>query len=350
MVNSDRINSLAVVVPKQKAETVRKFLLSQNLLRFDLRIKVQDDFAFLPIGDQPSSILNEYSVILTSFEVLVSKPKLHDLLLKALGEEPLPSQSFYSLDAVGDVGILKVAPKYLSKAKLIAEIIKSNSHYKHIFLKQGAVEGTFRLPKLILIAGEKQTEYTAMHQEYGLKIFVDITKTYFNPRLGTEHNHIASLVSPKEQIADLFTGVGPFALHIARKNPTKIYAVDHNPRAIECLHRSITINKKRLKGEIIPICGDARNQNFSNINRLIMNLPGSALKFLRSSVRYLADSAVIHLYHFDKDQRNVQKQFIAIVEEEGYTVSYLNCRILRDIAPYVHQFVIDAQIGRVAKN
>ncbi len=341
------VNSLAIVVPKQRAEATRQFLLSQNLLRLDLRIKVQDDLIFLPIQNRNQSILEEYSIIQTSFEVLKPKPKLQDLVLEALGEEKPPLQSFYSLDVIGTIGILKIDPQFLTRAKIIAETIKKHSQCQHIFLKQGAVEGSYRLPKLVLVAGKKQSKYTTIHQEYGLKIYVDVLKTYFNPRLGTEHNRIASLVSPKEHVADLFTGVGPFALHIAKNTSAKIYAVDINPKAIECLHKSIKLNKKRLKGEIIPICGEAQNQNFKNIDRVIMNLPGSALTFLKSIIKYLADSAFIHFYHFDKNQINVQNQFTTIVEEQEYKVSQLKCRILRDIAPYVHQLTIDAQVQRI---
>ncbi|MFX1250596.1 MAG: class I SAM-dependent methyltransferase family protein [Promethearchaeota archaeon] len=340
------INSFAIVVPKQKAEAARRFLLSHNLLRLDLRIKVQDDLIFLPIQNRDQSILEEYSIVQTSFEVFKPKPKLHDLVLESLGEEKLPLQSFYSLDVIGTVGILKIAPQFLTRAKIIAETIKRHSQCQHIFLKRGAVEGSYRLPNLVLIAGNKQTEYTTVHREYGLKIYVDILKTYFNPRLGTEHNRIASLVSSHEHVADLFTGVGPFALHIAKNAPTKIYAVDINLRAIECLQKSIKLNKKRLKGEIIPICGEAQNQNFKNIDRVIMNLPGSALTFLKFIIKYLADSAFIHLYHFDKDRINVQDQFIKIVENQEYKVSQLKCRILRDVAPYVHQLIVDAQVQR----
>ncbi len=182
MSNTQRINSTAITVLKKDAEKVRQLLISHTLLRVDLRIKLQDDLVFLPITNPDDPFFKSYTIVQTPFEVIPHKFSLHELILETLGDEETPSQNFYSLDIVGEVGVLKISPQYLGKAQSIAETIQKHSHCTHVFLKEGAVEGTFRLPKLVLLAGNEQPEYKTVHQEHGLKIYVDITKAYFSDK------------------------------------------------------------------------------------------------------------------------------------------------------------------------
>ena len=61
-----------------------------------------------------------------------------------------------------------------------------------------------------------------MHQEHGIKIFTNVCKAYFSPRLGDEHKRVSDKVKNDEIVVDLFTGVGSFPLHIARKKDATI--------------------------------------------------------------------------------------------------------------------------------
>jgi tRNA (guanine37-N1)-methyltransferase len=91
--------------------------------------------------------------------------------------------------------------------------------------KTDPVSGELRTRSLSIIAGEKRTITT--HTEYGLLFDVDVRTTYFSPRLASERKRIANLVKPGETIVDMFTGVAPFSIMIARyAKPNVVYVID----------------------------------------------------------------------------------------------------------------------------
>lgn len=69
---------------------------------------------------------------------------------------------------------------------------------------------------------------------------------YWNSRLGTEHERLVSLFSPNDLVADVFAGVGPFAIPAARKN-CLVFANDLNPSSTEYLAQNCTDNKVRIQ-------------------------------------------------------------------------------------------------------
>jgi tRNA (guanine37-N1)-methyltransferase len=71
-----------------------------------------------------------------------------------------------------------------------------------------------------------------------------VTKVYFSPRLSQERLRIAQKVRGGEVVIDMFAGVGPFSIQIAKKfNNVKVYAIDTNPVAIQFLKQNIALNK-----------------------------------------------------------------------------------------------------------
>jgi len=70
----------------------------------------------------------------------------------------------------------------------------------------------------------------------------DFTKVYWNSRLHTEHDRLVQLFSPDDIIADVFAGVGPFALPAAKKG-CGVLANDLNPESYKWLLRNIENNK-----------------------------------------------------------------------------------------------------------
>ena len=54
------------------------------------------------------------------------------------------------------------------------------------------VKGEFRVRDLEVVAGDDRLE--TIHQEYGIRLLVDPSRVYFNPRLAGERHRVASLV------------------------------------------------------------------------------------------------------------------------------------------------------------
>jgi tRNA (guanine37-N1)-methyltransferase len=65
---------------------------------------------------------------------------------------------------------------------------------------------------------------------------------YWNSRLGTEHERLVSMFGRGELIADVFAGVGPFAIPAGRNN-CLVLANDLNPSSVEYLTENCRINR-----------------------------------------------------------------------------------------------------------
>lgn len=66
---------------------------------------------------------------------------------------------------------------------------------------------------------------------------------YWNSRLHTEHERLVKVFDPNDGVvADVFAGVGPFALPAARKG-CAVLANDLNPNSFKWLKRNIDDNK-----------------------------------------------------------------------------------------------------------
>ncbi|PNX49967.1 MAG: hypothetical protein BV456_08325 [Thermoplasmata archaeon M8B2D] len=187
-----------------------------------------------------------------------------------------------SFDVIGDVLLIKLKDDMINYKKEIAQaLLKNHKNVKTVCLIH-PVSGELRIRKIEIIGGEKVTE--TIHKEYGLKFLVDVKKAYFSTRLANERKKITELVKNNEIVVDMFTGVAPFPIMIAKyAKPKIIYAFDKNKNAIKYAKENIKINNVLDKIELI--CTDALNipqylkERNMKVDRVIMNLPFSILKF-----------------------------------------------------------------------
>jgi tRNA (guanine37-N1)-methyltransferase len=257
-----------------------------------------------------------------------------------------------ALDIVGDIAIIEIPPELNAHASLIGEaILKMHKNVRTVLAKAGAVSGTFRLREFNIIAGERRTE--TVHKEHGCKYQVDVARAYFSPRLSHEHKRVASLVQKGETVVDLFAGVGPFSVLIAKTSEdAKVYAVDINPEAIELLKTNIRLN--RVENRVFPILGDARQVVEGELrgvaDRVIMNLPESAMQFVDAACKVIKPAGgTVHFYGFIRlpdSLENMKRRFSEAVERTGRKVDrFVFAKTIRATAPYEWQVVLDAKIS-----
>ena len=73
------------------------------------------------------------------------------------------------------------------------------------------------------------------------KFTFDFRKVYWNSRLQGEHERLVNLFKPEDVVADVFAGVGPFALPAAKKGCC-VFANDLNPESYKYLQINIKQN------------------------------------------------------------------------------------------------------------
>ena len=289
--------SSALRAPIKKGEDVRKFLSDLDLLRRDLKINRDKEHVYFPIKALSENIEYRGMIITKEFERHRKKPTSYQEIA-AIPEElrqKLPS----SYDMIGDIILIKLSKDFQKYKNEIGEsLLRANKNIKTVALID-RVRGEFRTRNVEIIAGEKITKAT--HAEHRLKFKLDVKKTYFSPRLATERKRVAGLVQPSETIVDMFAGVAPFSIIIAKyANPKIIYAIDKNKDAVE--YAKINVKNNNVLDKIEVIHGDAEkiltilDQKNVKADRIIMNLPFSAVIFFEYALKVVADTCKIHYY------------------------------------------------------
>jgi tRNA (guanine37-N1)-methyltransferase len=345
-----------------KVEGEKTLALTNKLGLTDKTLLIQRtaDFLCIPLVRQPDGseleqLKNQLPTLELTTQVFPEKVQREKTLIEVLADELPPHLVAIvprALDVVGDIAIFEVPPELEPhKTTLGNAILKVHTNVHTVLSKAGAVSGTYRIRNLEYLVGEHKTE--TIHKEHGCSYYVDLAKAYFSPRLSTEHLRVALLVQDGETVVDLFAGVGPFAIPIAKKHPdTKVYAVDINPDAVALLERNIRLN--RVESRVYPIVGDARQivqeKLAGKADRVIMNLPETASKFIYVACQAVKpEGGMVHFYGFVKHPETVEdfeKSFCEAVEKADRKVNdFLCAKKVRETAPYQWQVVLDAKIS-----
>ncbi|KNC47787.1 tRNA (guanine-N(1)-)-methyltransferase [Thecamonas trahens ATCC 50062] len=194
--------------------------------------------------------------------------------------EGLVRQSAFS--TIGHIAHMNLRTEVLPYKKLIGDVIlDKNTHLRTVVNKVDTIDNTYRNFAMEVIAGEPNTVATV--RESGCTFTFDFAKVYWNSRLATEHERLVSVFSPSDVIADMFAGVGPFALPAAKMGAT-VYANDLNPASAEALAANAKANHVDKKIHVSNADGRdfirdliARRVPFTQV---AMNLPAIAPEFL----------------------------------------------------------------------
>ena len=346
-------------VPKNLGEQAIRLVAELDLFNRELKIQQIEDYLCIPLTSEPSpAVLSEFEKKLPSFKISAhnfpERKKRHLLPLDYLADELPPNLLAgvpRAIDFVGDIAIVEIPPELLTYKKAIGEaLLKAHKQTRTVLAKSSAVEGVYRLRDFEVIAGVKKT--VTVYREYGCVYHVDVAKAYFSPRLSSEHNRVASQIKEGETVVDLFAGVGPFAIPIAKKHKNvRVYAVDVNPDAVFLLKRNVAVN--RTEKQVVPLLGDARQvvreQLLGKADRVIMNLPETALEFVDVTCEALKpEGGIIHYYGFEKVSDPLEKASVRLTEavnqNNRQVKNILLAKTVREVAPYAWQVVVDAQI------
>ncbi len=278
------------------------------------------------------------------------RKRLRDKLSVALPLEEI-GKVYNSFDVIGDIAIIKI--NTLQNVEEIAKhIMTSQRRIKTVLTPVTSITGDFRVRKLKHLAGENKT--ITRHKESGCTFKVDVEKCFFSPRLSYEHLRIAKLVQSGETVVNMFAGVGCFSIVIAKTaNKTKVYSIDVNPAAIQCMEENVRINY--VGGSVFPMLGDSKdiiNSKLQGIaDRVLMPLPEIALEYLPHALSALKPTGGwIHYYDFQHapgEENPTEKTKLKVVEKLeclGVNYEFVNSRVMRSTGPNWYQTVLDIKV------
>lgn len=352
-------DSISVKLSKKQGEAAIRLLTSLNLLNRALVPSTANDTILLPLVRIPKPMemakLEELfgepvlaresfrarSMAFGSFEEVLARQIPSDIV-------PLVSKSF---DIIGDIAIIELSPSAEPFEETIAAgLMQVHKSLKTVYSKAGPIVDSQRLRPLRFVLGERRSE--TIHKEHGCRFKVDVSKSFFSPRLSAEHERIAEQVQPGECVIDMFAGVGPFSVLIAKRlDRVSVHAVDSNKDAAKLVKENAKLN--RVQDKITVWAEDARTvveKHLSGLaDRVIMNHPSQAKNFLKDARRGIKRSGgVAHYYTFadgEDCEFKAREEFLSSMADSGWKIDGLPAtHRVRGVGPMKWQIAIDAKL------
>lgn len=347
---------------------------NDQIINRKYKIFIENDFILFPLIDNEDLINRMKNVIdkKTRFGLIQKKglPN-HKFKYRSIQEalKDKISNDFINIiprsyDIIGDIAIIefnKFEPTYNEKNRFVKKeiakaILQVNKNVNSVFEKKGEISGKYRLRKLNLLYGDKNSETTYKENKCYFKL--DVKNTFFTPRLVYERRRVASSnIKENETIIDLFAGVGPFSIQIAKKHNVEIFSFDLNPDAYYYLKKNIELNNLRgkihaynldVKTLLNPV-NELSKKLKNSADRIIMNLPEKSLHFLDVSCFLMKKTGgIIHYYLFSEKPNPIQKAIevlsVNIAKKDWKIEKIFKSKVVKAYSPKSDLIVLDLVI------
>ncbi|AEH25290.1 tRNA (guanine(37)-N1)/4-demethylwyosine(37)-methyltransferase Taw22 [Pyrococcus yayanosii] len=335
----------AVKVRKERAEEVKRKLKVLGIYDGKRRPLREGLYVLLPVTDAEKAGKLGLEVLDVELPLRPERQiykNLETVLRERLTEEELKYLRRY--DIIGDIAVVQIPRELEHCVDDIVWAIRKLHPFVRVIARRGFHTGEFRVRELEVIWGEPRLE--TIHRENGVAIKVDLSKVFFNPRMKGERYRLAQLVRDGERILIPFAGVLPYALVIARYRRVHITAVELNPDAIRLGIENIELNKKRLRGEIEVIEGDAFEvlPTLPNYDRVISPTPRSV-----DALALTLDKAErwLHYYEFVHEDEigAFRERILRECKRQGKECA-LRVKKVSDFKPHVFKVCADIEVKR----
>jgi tRNA (guanine37-N1)-methyltransferase len=81
-----------------------------------------------------------------------------------------------------------------------------------------------------------------LQSESNCRFRFDFSQVYWNSRLHSEHERLVKMFEPSDVVADVFAGVGPFAIPAAKKG-CAVFGNDLNPSSVKYMQSNAIDNR-----------------------------------------------------------------------------------------------------------
>ena len=325
-----------IQVDKKKGEQVRKVLMEKGALDTSVRIVSDESYIYIPL----ISAVDLMDLPFEDLQVTEHDFKVHEkpaTLESILGHIP-------RYEVIGNIALLESDEGDLETTA--AALLKVHPHLRTVLSALSPVEGEFRTRRFTFVKGEDTTQ--TVHREYGCKYAIDMEKAYFTPRLATERSRVLEQVKDGEVIVDMFAGVGPFSILIAKNRPScRVLAIDKNPEAVKFLRHNIELN---AVNNVEAVEGDAKEEAQRHIgiaDHILMNLPHTAQEFLDAAMIIAKPGTVIHYYDITPES-DLYSSSLSHIEsaasKAGFAVELIATRIVRSYSPHQFNVCIEVRI------
>ncbi len=322
----------------------RLFLLDEKISRHELPARVAELLA----------VHKDIEVTSTDVVLCESNFTLEELLRTVVPPElELPS----AFESVGHIAHLNLRNELLPYKHAIGEAMLAKlKHVKTVVNKLSTIHEVYRTFDMEVVAGEPLFEVELI--EAHCRFRFDFRKVYWNSRLQVEHLRIVDACSPNDVVCDMFAGIGPFALPLAKRG-IRVFANDLNPESYKSMIENARLNKVKIEAFnkdgrqfVRDLCADSRTAFPFSV--VVMNLPKDAVEFLDVFVGCVPDLApeavcpTIHCYAFCKPESDdlVGRVKTALQWSDEDGPLELTVRKVRDISPKKFMYCVTFVLPR----
>lgn len=216
-----------------------------------------------------------------------------------------------------------------------------------VLVKSGPIEGELRTPKVHRVAGGRtETEVV----EYGVRWRFDAAQIMFAAGNRTERRRAGRQVRPGEVVADLFAGIGYFAIPAALVGrAARVWAVEKNPVAVHYLRENAVLNGVEDRITVVP--GDNRTVSLpeGSFDHVFLGYLPSAVPWVARAVPLLRPSGGELHVHTVADVRAPLSDSAAAVERAAERAGArplepARVRVVKPYGPGRHHLVVDARL------
>ncbi len=327
-------------------------LARKCLINPHYKIECTEDYCLIPLKNALNGLKHKNIIIIDCSPPLNNfrGKNLRNIVKEYLGEE-VASKVPRSYDIIGEAIIIQLPEELKDYYCFISDLLLTlHPNAKSVYRRASETRSEYRIRDLEHIGGMKITE--TIYREHGLSFYVLLGLVYVNPSFSYEHRLIAEMAENGEKVLDMFAGIGGFTLNIAARKKTRILAVDINPWAVYCGLRSISLNRKSIKSEIIYANSDIRSLSEyirrDYFDRVIMNLPLYSIDFLPLAIRHVKNGGIIHFYGVEKSLDRLVENVSENIESllPSVLLEVIDARKVLEYAPYKYIYRIDLVIRK----
>ncbi|XP_050316309.1 tRNA (guanine(37)-N1)-methyltransferase isoform X5 [Anthonomus grandis grandis] len=270
----------------------------------------------LPQKDLESTNISESNLSMQDFTLKYENYTAEAILRAVL---PRDKEGVSSFTKVGHIVHVNLREHLMPYKNLIGEVLFDKVQgCQSVVNKVNMIDNTFRHFKMEVLKGDSNMH--TLLKENNCKFEFDFSTVYWNSRLCTEHERIVKSIGNDHVLFDVFAGVGPFAIPVAKKK-SKVYANDLNPESYKWLMHNKKLNKisdeyfegYNMDGRdfILTVLKENLPKHVGKQIVVTMNLPALAVEFLNSFVGLLKNSEnistlTVYVYCFTKGENPEQ--------------------------------------------
>ena len=249
---------------------------------------------------------------------------------------------------LGHVLLVRVPPGLWPHRREVGRAWVEELGVDTVLARTGPVGGELREPHAETIAGDRtETEVV----EFGVRWRLDAARLMFAMGNRTERRRVRDLVRPGERIADLFAGIGYFAVPAALVDPSvRVTAVEKNPVAHRYLVENAAANG--VAERLTAVLGDNRRAELApgTFDRQFLGWLPDARPWLGRAVELASPGRAWLHVHFVDDVRTSLAGSAGSVERAlaalGRTVDRAaSAREVKPYGPGRRHVVVDARLG-----